>query len=276
MDGVPIDDDITYPILSLLIMETCGRDFTTDDVGAYWKAHLTTACTAELAALENLKKGIPAESAADHDNPYAQWIGALIRADGFGYACAGNPELAANLGYRDAFLTHRRNGIYGEMLFAASIAAAFTVADPLAAVRMGLLEIPHTSALYRDVSWALEKAPAVTDYKQARALVDERFPGMNPVHTNNNACLIVFALKLGGLNLTETIANAVAMGLDNDCTAATCGSLVGAVVGSSGIPAHWTDRFHNKVRTYITGAEELSIEDVIDRFTALQQTFAEK
>ena len=51
-------------------------------------------------------------------------LGALIRADGFGYACAGDPRKAAELAYRDAYLTHRRNGIYGEMLFAAAIAAA--------------------------------------------------------------------------------------------------------------------------------------------------------
>ena len=273
MDGCPVDDDVTYVILSLLIMERYGKDFTTADVGAYWKEHLPIACTAELAALNNLKAGVPAERAALIDNPYAQWIGALIRADGFGYACAGDPRKAAELAYRDAYLTHRRNGIYGEMLFAAAIAAAFAVTDPLDAVRIGLNEIPHTSALWRDVNWALETAPSIRDFRHARQMVDEHFPGMSCVHTNNNACMIVFALALGGGDLSKTITTAVAMGLDNDCTAATCGSLVGACKGLTAVEEKWYKPFHDRVRTYITGAEELSIDDVAQRFEKLHRSF---
>ncbi len=274
MDGVPVDDDITYTILALLILEKYGPDFTTEQVGEYWLNHLPTACTAELAALNNLKKGIPANQAAEHDNPYSQWIGALIRADGFGYACAGNPHLAAKMGYTDAHLTHRRNGIYGEMLFAAAIAAAFFVKDPLDAIRIGLREIPAGSSLYEDVTWALETAPSITDYLAARKAVDMRFAGMHVVHTNNNACLNVFALHLGQCDLTKTISTAVAMGLDNDCTAATCGSIVGAIQGCDNLPAHWSAPFHDRVRTYIIGAEELSFADVVDRFVTLQKHFA--
>lgn len=272
MDGVPVDDDITYTILGLLILEKYGFDFTTADVGAYWKAHLPVACTAEKVALENLKAGIPAERAAEKGNPYAQWIGADIRADGFAYAAAGDPALAASLGYRDAYLTHRRNGIYGEMLFAAAEAAAFVVNDPLEAIRMGLREIPRECALALDVAWALEKGPSLHHYEEARQAVDERFAGMHNVHTNNNACLTIFGLFLGGGDFTETIANVVAMGLDNDCTAATAGSIVGAVVGEKGIPAHWTERFHDQVRTYIDGAPSLSIRDVTERFVRLARS----
>lgn len=273
MDGVPVDDDITYVILSLLMMEKYGKNLTTEDVGEYWKKHLSCACTAEWAALENLKNGVPAACAAQNNNPYAQWIGALIRADGFGYACAGDPHSAAKMAYQDAYLSHRRNGIYGEMLFAAAIAAAFTVTDPLEAIRIGLREIPATSDLYRDVQWALDTAPEVNDYLAARKLVDERFPGMHFVHTNNNACLIVFALHLGNKDFSRTISNAVAMGLDNDCTAATCGSIAGAIAGRAGIAEHWTARFNNRLRTYIAGAEELSITDVLERFTKLYRKF---
>lgn len=276
MRGVPVDDDITYPILCLLIMEKYGKDFTTEDVGEYWKEHLKEACTAELAALNNLKAGVPASQAAERNNPYAQWIGALIRADAFGWVCAGDPHTAAALAYRDAYLTHRRNGIYGEMLFAAVVAASFTVSDPLEAVRIGLREIPTTCALYADVQWALQTAPSVTDYLSARKAVDERFAGMHAVHTNNNACLIVFALKTGGGSHTKTISDTVAMGLDNDCTAATAGSIIGAIVGDKGIDPVWTEGFGDEVRTYIKGSETLSLSGLIDRYVSLYHKFEEK
>ena len=176
------------------------------------------------------------------------------------------------MGYRDAYLTHRRNGIYGEMFFAAAEAAAFVVNDPVEAIRMGLREIPRECALALDVAWALEKGPSIRSYEEARQAVDERFGAMSKVHTNNNACLTIFGLFLGGGDFTETISNVVAMGMDNDCTAATAGSIVGAIVGEKGIPAHWTAGFHDQVRTYIDGVPSLSIRDVTERFVRLARS----
>ena len=56
------------------------------------------------------------------------------------------------------------------------------------------------------------------------------------------------------------------MGLDNDCTAATAGSIVGAVIGKSGIPEHWYNKFNNTVVSYLNGIEEFKIDDVLSRF----------
>ncbi len=269
MTFCPSDDDITYTMMSLLIMEKYGKDFTVANVGEYWTEHLPVACTAEDIALKNLKKGINAEKAGEIDNPYSNWIGALIRADGFGYACAGNPHLAAKLGYVDAYLTHRRNGIYGEMLFAAAIAAAFSVKSGIEAIKIGLKEIPKKSMLYKDITWALNNLDNVKNYEDARRLVDERFCGQHCVHTNNNACLIVFGVHLGEGNVTKAITETVAMGLDNDCTAATVGSIIGATVGFNGIEEKWYKPFNNTVKTYIKGHEFFNLDDAVERFAKL-------
>ncbi len=269
MEFCPSDDDITYTIMALLIMEKYGKDFSVDNVGEYWVEHLPVACTAEDIALENLKKGIKAQKAGETDNPYSNLIGALIRADGFGYACAGDPHRAAQISYNDAYLTHRRNGIYGEMLFAAAIAAAFSVDNGIEAIKIGLKEIPKKSLLYKDVVWALSNLENVKSYEDARRLVDERFKGQNKVHTNNNACLIVFGVYLGQGDVTKAITETVAMGLDNDCTAATVGSIIGAIEGFNSIEEKWYKNFNNTVKTYIKGSENLNIDDVTQRFVNL-------
>ena len=155
------------------------------------------------------------------------------------------------------------------MFFAAAQAAAFSVDSPEEAIRIGLTEIPTECTLAKDVEWALEKAPEVKNWEDARKLVDERFAGMNAVHTNNNACLTIFGLILGNKDYTKTIGEVIAMGLDNDCTGATAGSVLGGVIGLKNIPAHWTKNFNNKVFTYIKGSEELALDDVINRFLAL-------
>ena len=62
------------------------------------------------------------------------------------------------------------------------------------------------------------------------------------------------------------IGEIVAMGYDNDCTAATAGSIFGAVKGFDAIPGKWYKAFNNKVLTYINGHPEFEIEDIILRF----------
>ncbi len=263
---IPVDDDITYTILNLLLMEKYGKDYTVDEVGKLWVDILPVACTAEMYALDELKKGTPAMEAACN-NDCIELIGAAIRADAFGYVSAGDPVAAAKLSYNDAFLTHRQNGIYGEMFCAASIAAAFTAECPLDAVREGMKQIPEGSELYQALVWALEQNP--TNYIRARLLIDEKFGGMHRVHTINNMCAIVFALKLGGTDFTKCLGECIAIGLDNDCTGATVGSIVGAYLGLDNIPEHWYKNFNDTVRTYIRGYDHLSIADVIERYTAL-------
>lgn len=266
MNGVPVDDDIMYTLLGLLILEEHGPRFTVENVGDAWLKYLPHACTAEDVALKNLKSGVPAARAAEKDNPYQEWIGADIRADPWGYLAPGWPERAAEMAWHDAYISHRRQGIYGAMLFAAAISAAFAVDDPLEAVRLGLGEIPRNCRLAREVQWALDCSPHVTDYRAARAAVDERFEGMSPVHTVNNACLTVFGLGIGGTDLTKVIGETVAMGLDNDCTAATAGSIVGAIVGRKGIPSRWTKNFDNTIHSYLIGKRTFRIDDVVRRF----------
>ena len=159
LDGVPVDDDTVYTLLGLLIVEDFGPDFTTADLGQGWLKYLPYACTAEDVALRNLKKGVRADRAGAKDNPFCEWIGADIRSDPWGYMAPGWPERAAEMAYRDAYISHRRNGIYGEMYFSAAISAAFCVDDPVEALEMGLAEIPKQCATAKAVRWALKTAP---------------------------------------------------------------------------------------------------------------------
>jgi ADP-ribosylglycohydrolase len=265
---IPVDDDLTYTILGLLILERFGVNFTTADVGAAWLDWVPIACTAEHVALENLRAGVRAEQAADRKNPMVEWIGADIRSDPWAYAAPGWPEKAAEMAYRDAYLSSRRTGTYAAMFFAASIAAAFAVDSPMEAVEIGLSEVPKDSRFAHAIQWALEKAPQLRNWREARAAVDEHFKGMHIVHAANNACLTIFGLALGGGDFTKTIGTTVAMGLDNDCTAATAGSILGAVIGVRGIPEQWWKPFRNRTRTYLRGHEELNNTQIVDRFVA--------
>lgn len=269
MHGVPCDDDITYTLLGLLLAEEYGLDLLVEQVAQGWVRYLPFACTAEEVALKNLRAGIPPRQAAEVDNPYVQWIGAAIRADAWGYIAPGNPALAARLAHTDAFLTHRRNGIYSEMFFAAAVSAAFCLKSAEEVFETALQYIPRESWTAQEVRFALEQAPKVQDYRDARRIVAQRYAGMHPVHALNNLCLTILGVMLGGGDLTRVLSQTVAMGLDNDCTTATAGSIAGALYGKQALEEYWYRPFENRVYTYLNGHREFAIDDVVNRFTAL-------
>ena len=267
MDGVPSDDDLIYTVLGLLILEEYGADFTVEDVGNAWMKYLPFAFTAEGVALENLHNGVPALEAGGLNNPCQNYIGADIRSDPWGYVAPGWPEKAAELAYRDSYISHRRNGIYSAMYFSAVIAAAFAVDNAVDALEIGLEEIPADCIAARELRWALEMAPQVSDYKDAADLCAQRYPGLWKSHSLQNNALTVWGLTVGGDDFTQVIGQTVSMGQDNDCTAATAGSIFGAIYGRDAIPDHWTRNFNNKQHTYINGHPLVAIDDTLERFT---------
>ena len=267
MDGAPTDDDLIYTQLGLLILEEYGLDFSVDDVGAAWVKYLPFSPA--KAVLDNLQSGLPAMQAGEIDNPTMFWIGADIRADPWAYAAPGYPELAAEFSWRNAYVSSRRNGIYGGMYFSAVISAAFALGDAMPALEAGLAGIPADCVLAREVRWALEEANDIKDYRAARAAADERYAGMHAVHTINNVALTIWGLAIGSDDFTKVIGETVAMGLDNDCTAASAGSIFGAAYGVDAIPEHWTRNFNNKVHSYIIDNPQFAIDDMVNRFTAL-------
>ncbi|WP_146682789.1 ADP-ribosylglycohydrolase family protein [Limihaloglobus sulfuriphilus] len=72
---------------------------------------------------------------------------------------------------------------------------------------------------------------------------DQNFPSTD--YTKDNAVMVVFGLAIGGTVFSKVIPQNVSMALDNDYTAATAGSIVGAIVGKDGISSHWSEPFNN-------------------------------
>ncbi|MGF1449164.1 MAG: ADP-ribosylglycohydrolase family protein [Opitutales bacterium] len=235
------DDDLRYTCVGLRVLEDHGPEFTWQDVARQWVNNITLPyfCTAERQAVLNyLERARYAALDADlpwirrHRNPYREWIGAQIRVDGYAWAAAGKPELAAAFAYRDACWTHERNGIYGAMFCAAIEAAAFVESDPKRLVEIGLSEIPRRCRLAEAVHQCLDWVDFFEDWEPCMGNVEKTFPQMHTVHTINNALICVLSLFYGEVSTTETPAIAVMCGLDTDCNSATVGGIAGAIAGA--------------------------------------------
>jgi len=281
------DDDLNYVMLNLRLLEKFGPGFTTEHVGYNWLESFPVnwAWGPERTAYINLARYTDQGGRWRTIDPDTLWkvthylhesselIGAQIRAEAFGYAAPGLPELAAEWGYRDAALTHVKNGIYGEMLFAAIIAAAFVAPDLRTAVEVGLTEIPKNCRLAEAVRNTLKWWDELKDWEAVYSRIDEHYNKIYTVGgTINNACIIVNALLAGENDFERTLCLTIMQGQDTDCTAGTAGSIVGAYIGAGNVPEKWTAPLCDTFETAIVGEGRNRISEVADRCYYLART----
>ncbi len=272
IDGMPTDDDTNFVALAQVLDETCGRDFTTADVGRTWMAlqGKDAYCTAERVAYCNLVRGFVPPDTAVYRNPYREWIGAQIRGDYFGYINPGDPEAAAEMAWRDASLSHVKNGIYGEMFVAAMLAVAATAdaTDIEGVILGGLGEIPHTSRLYEDVMRIVTAHREGVSQEEAFALIHERYDEYTAhgwCHIISNAMIVAAALLYGEGDYGRSVCMAVETGFDTDCNGATVGSVLGMLLGIDGIPADWKAPMRDTLHTTVFGVGTVRISDCAAR-----------
>lgn len=267
VDGMPVDDDTNYTVLAQELIERRGRDFAPQDVAQLWLDSQPKSAyfTAERVAFCNFVKGYAPPASAMYKNPYREWIGAQIRGDFFGYINPGDPARAAEMAWRDASISHVRNGIYGEMYAAALIAAAAVCNDMMTVIEAALDEIPAKCRLRRDIdqviAWHAEGMDVLDVMDEIHKLYDEH-DQHDWCHTNSNAMIVTMALLYGGGDFGKTIGYAVMTGFDTDCNGATAGSVVGIMLGEGKIPDYWTSFYNRKLNTSISGYNVVTIDEL--------------
>jgi len=264
---MPRDDDTDYTILALHMIEAHGRGLRVEDVALEWldKLPFLQTFTAERATYRNLVSGMPAADAGTHENPYREWIGALIRADLFGYINPGDPRAAIELAFIDGSLSHTANGVYGELWAAALVAGAFVSKDSADALRRSLDWVPagtRLDAVLRQVA-RLHDEGATSD--QAIEWIDREFADHSWVHTLNNAAVIAAALLWGGDDLALTLGLGVQAGLDTDSATATIGSVIGAVHGAAALPRHLVEPLSDRISSAVRGYDNSRISELAAR-----------
>ena len=279
VDAMPEDDDTNYTTTALAILQRSGPDFTPQDVAEFWLSEipLLHTCTAERVAHRNFALGIAPPDSATHRNPYREWIGAQIRADFWGYAAAGNPELAAEFAWRDASVSHVKNGIYGEMWVAAMTAAAFVTEDIPTIIQAGLAQIPAQSRLADAVESVLEWYEVEVDYEttiyRIHEIWDER-RAHDWCHTISNAMIVTAGLLWGEGDYAPSICRAVQACFDTDCNGATVGSILGILRGRKALPAHWVDVIHDTLHTGVAGYSTVRLSEMARESLTVIETVA--
>jgi ADP-ribosylglycohydrolase len=266
--GFPVDDDLNYTVFAADLIKRHGKEFTSDNVIGGWAGRIPAHCifTAERVAYRNYISGIPVPECASYFNPFREYIGAQIRVDYYGYINPGNPEKAAEMAWRDARVSHVKNGIYGAMFIAAVIAAAASTDCMLTAIEAGLDEIPEKCRLreYVDKIIMLWKDGKPWDeaYKIIHTDFDEKTE-YGWCHAISNCMIVTAALLWGNRDYGKSICLAVQSAFDTDCNGATVGSIVGMMNGIDGISAEWREPYNGIVNTIVYGKTRVTIDDMV-------------
>ena len=271
IDGMPEDDDLNFTLVALTLLERHGGALSTDDVALFWLDALPAGrvFTAERIAYRNLLNGVAPERAALVGNPFRSWIGALIRADAYGWAHPGDPHAGARAAHPDAWLSHRGDGLYGA-LFGAALAATAVVADDIEEVLdAGLCVVPASSTLAEAVAHGRKLGRSGLPLDEALDDLHARYGHLHWVHVLNNSALLAYALTASAGDFTTATGIAVMGGWDTDSVGATAGAVCGALAGARALPDAFTAPLRNRIATSLPGLDGVAIDSLAARTAAL-------
>ena len=275
--AVAPDDDLNYSILGMMLLEQHGRDFTPKHIASLWLYNLPALWCWGPERTINIKAAM--HSLGDgSDDPFAEWVnvlnpfdeacGALIRADAYGYACPGNPALAAELAWRDASFTHRRTGIYGTMFVAAAIATAFVARDPMDIFETAIKFIPRRSRFYQVASDSLMMVRKSADWLDGYGRIHGKYKEYDHCQIYQEIGTVMNTLQFAA-DIGDGICKQVSQGNDTDSFGCTCGSILGAFHGPDRLDPRWLAPFHDTMHVAMATFHEQRLSAVARRMGQL-------
>jgi ADP-ribosylglycohydrolase len=254
-------------MLNLSVLEKIGKNFTTEDIANAWLNNMPvlSVFTAERVAYINLLENKNIREVPVFHNPYREWIGAMIRADVWGWASLGNPAQAAKLAYKDSCLSHTRDGIYGAMFLSSAIALSFINKSTEDILKEALNFIPSDSRISTAVNFGMTCAKKHSSWENVLDELQKKYEKYFWVHSVNNAALISASLIFGKGDYEKSICCAVMGGWDTDSDGATVGSIIGTILGFNKLPGKWLKPLNNMIRSSLKGFDNSNISELANR-----------
>lgn len=282
---VAADDDIHYTIIGMLLLEECGTGFLPDDLYNKWGMNVPPLWTwgpersKLLEVAVNSHHLFGAGSVSDHHdvlllNPGDELCGALIRADAYGYACPGNPDLAAWLAWKDASFTHIKTGAYGAMFTAALIAlchsadAGLQGNDRLGIVEAALQRIPARTRFAEVIRDAMGKVAGAKDWLSGYAAIHGKYAEYSHCQVFQEIGTLINTLKFAE-SIDHGFCIQVSQGNDTDSFGATAGSILGCFFGPGYLDERWLAPFDNRIMHALADFHVYDLADLADRISLL-------
>ena len=259
------NDDITFELALLLAYEQHGKLTSSKDIAEEWIARIPTAWSAEDFALRNLKAGIMPPQSGLFNNPFNEWIGAQMRGAIAGQLFPGDLKRAAECAWKDAVISHARNGILGEVFNALMVSMAYYEKDVKKILDTCIGLIPQDSEYGQVIRYAYEQCLCHEDYYSAWKPCEKKYERYNWIHAYPNAAIEVIALWFGEGDFNRTLAAVGGCGQDADCNAAQVMTIIGTIQGPEAIPEYWKKPIGDELDTYVRDLKKISIRELTEK-----------
>ncbi|NMB74818.1 MAG: PKD domain-containing protein [Myxococcales bacterium] len=248
LDTAFLQDDLYVEIPFLRVLAERGTAARVEDFAVAFAATEYALWHANLAGRDNLRAGLgPFEAGHYRHNRHADDIDWQIETDFAGIVSPGLPRAALDIAWRAGHLMNHGDGVYGGAWVAAMHARAFVARDLDEVIAAGLEAIPAESRFRQTlddvVRWSRENPG---DWTRVWQLLEDKWAGTDRcpdgagkpfnIDAKLNAAYVLIGLLYGGGDLERSMRIAMRCGQDCDCNASTVGSILGNLVGLSGIP----------------------------------------
>ncbi len=266
-NGMIPNDDLDLQLVWLNAAEFYKTELTAEKLTDYWLLGIIPNWAEYGVAKANMRMGLNAPACGKYKNHYRNSNGAWIRSEIWACIAPGHPEVAVKYAMEDALTDHADEGVYAEVFMAALQSAAFVESDKYKLIDIALSYIPTDCGCARAVRRVIELYESGIDWKATRVKLLTEFPdsfangkmfadavydvpnGEWGYDAPSNIAITLIGWLYAGDDFGKAICITAGCGEDGDCTTGALGSLLGILMGESGIPEKWKAPIGNDIKT---------------------------
>lgn len=269
--GEPLpNDDLDLQLVWLRALETVGaRGLNANVLADYWLSYIAPHWNEYGIAKSNLQMGLLPPLSGEVENIWKNSNGAWIRSEIWSCLTPGIPNIAVKYAIMDACVDHGLSeGTYAEVFTATLESLAFFESDVRALIEKALTYIPDTCRVARSVRLVLKAYDDGISWKEAREMVVQDSQDLGWFQAPGNLGFTVIGLIYGEGDFKQSLIYAINCGDDTDCTAATCGAILGIILGADKIPDELKEYIGDRIITVsINGSYRHQIPKTCEELT---------
>ena len=246
------NDDLDLQLVWLKAMQSVGpKAMSANVLSYYWQTHITPYWNEYGVTMGNLDVGFLPPLSGEMNN--AKWKtsnGAWIRSEIWACLAPGIPNIAIKYAIMDASVDHGLGeGTYAEIFTAALESMAFFESDIRKLINIGLSYIPADCRIARSIKIVLDGYDNNLDWKEVRNQLLKESEDIGWFQAPANIGYTVIGLLYGEGDFKKSLFYTINCGDDTDCTGATCGAILGIILGADKIPDDWKEYIGDVIRT---------------------------
>lgn len=251
--GEPLpNDDLDLQLIWLRAMQETGpKSLDANVLADYWLSCITPHWNEYGIGKSNLERGIlPPLSGEVNNDVWKCSNGAWIRSEIWACLAPGVPNVAVKYAIYDACIDHGLSeGTYAEMFTAALESMAFFETDIRVLIDKALDFVPSDCRIAKCVKLVLDSYDKKIPWIEVRQMLVEDNADIGWFQAPANIGYVVLGLVYGEGDFKQSLIYCVNCGDDTDCTAATCGAILGIMYGEKGLPEDWKEYIGDRIVT---------------------------